>query len=54
MSRINYINDWEEWKKICAELQTDPYEHVDCGIDLGGGYTFDFEYIGDIPEKEEE
>jgi len=31
----------------------DPYEQVDFGIDKGGGNSIDYEYVGDIPEKEE-
>ncbi|GAG74968.1 unnamed protein product [marine sediment metagenome] len=51
MSKIHYITDWEDWEKFCALEDIDPYENVDHGFDLGGGNTFDIEYIGDLPEK---
>lgn len=53
MGKIHYITDWEDWKKFCTLEDIDPYENVDHSFDLGGGNTFDIEYIGDIPEKEE-
>ena len=48
-----YVVAWRAWKNLCAEHDIDPYEYVDFGIDEGGGNSTDFEYIGDIPEREE-
>jgi len=53
MSKTNYISDWNIWKELCEQNDVDPYEYVDFGIDEGGGNSKNFEYIGDIPEKEE-
>jgi len=48
------IRNWEEWVEFCKEHDEDPYEICDCSFDKGGGNTFDVEYIGDVPEREEE
>lgn len=48
------ISSWEEWKKLCIGWEIDPYKNFEFGEDLGGGDSRDYEYIGDIPEKEEE
>jgi len=53
MGSIHYVTNWEDWKEFCAEQNIDPYEHCDYGFDLGGGDSFDIEYIGDYPEREE-
>jgi len=47
------ISSWQEWKELCEEYGINPYENADFGIDLGGGNSRDFEYVGDVPEKEE-
>jgi len=49
----NYISNWETWKELCENIGIDPYECIDFGIDDRGGNSTDYEYIGDIPEKEE-
>lgn len=54
MGKTHYISDWEQWKKLCEYYGEDPHENVDLGFDLGGGKSRDFEYIGDIPEREED
>lgn len=46
------IYKWETWKELCEANDIDPYENVDFGIDKGGGNSKNFEYIGDIPERE--
>ncbi|MBA7690249.1 hypothetical protein ES703_98773 [subsurface metagenome] len=50
---IKYISDWETWKELCEQNDVDPYKFKDFGIDMGGGNSTDFEYIGDIPTEEE-
>ena len=52
MAKTNYITNWETWKELCQENDVDPYEYVNFGIDMGGGDSTDFEYIGDTPERE--
>jgi len=47
------INNWVEWKELCQYWNYDPYETIEFGIDKGGGNSTDFEYIGDVPEKDE-
>ena len=46
------ITNWETWKELCEQNDVDPYKFVDFGIDMGGGRSMDYEYIGDVPEKE--
>lgn len=48
------IANWEYWKELCLERGEDPYECVDVGIDKGGGSSEDYEYVGELPGKEEE
>jgi len=48
-----YISNWETWKELCLQNDVDPHENVDDGIDEGGGNSMNWEYFGDIPEKEE-
>lgn len=50
---VRYVIRWEDWRMLCEENGIDPYENMDFGIDEGGGNSSDFEYIGDVPEKEE-
>jgi len=50
--KIRTISRWDIWKKIGEIYNFDPYENVDFGMDTGGGNDIDFEYIGDIPEKD--
>ena len=50
--KTNYISNWETWKELCAQNDVDPYEFVDFGIDMGGGNSKNFEFIGNIPKKE--
>ena len=54
MGQTHYLNDWEAWKELCEFYNFDPYEGVELSVDEGGGNSSDFEYIGDIPEKEDE
>ena len=54
MAKTNYISNWQLWKELCRDQGIDPYENVDFGIDKGGGNSIDYEYIGDMPEKETE
>jgi hypothetical protein len=51
--KTKYITDWETWKKLCLQNNVDPYENVDFGIDEGGGNSMNWEYVGDVPDKEE-
>jgi len=46
------ISSWQEWKELCKRYDIDPYENADFGIDLGGGRSRDFEFVGDVPKKE--
>ncbi len=50
---VHYISYWETWKLFCEHYCYDPYKTVELGLGKGGGNTTDFEYVGDIPEKEE-
>ena len=52
--KTNYITNWETWKELCEENDIDPYVYANFGIDEGGGNSRDFEYIGEIPPREEE
>jgi len=45
------IHEWHDWVEICNIVGIDPYENSDCGLDIGGGDSMDWEYVGDIPEK---
>lgn len=47
------ITNWAEWKKFCDFYGEDPHEISDYGFDLGGGDSFDVEYIGDYPKEED-
>ena len=49
-----YITEWKRWKAMGELEGFDPYECKDYSIDLGGGNSVNWEYIGDIPEKETE
>jgi hypothetical protein len=51
--KATYISNWEVWREICTEWKVDPYEYRDLSIGTGGGNSIDYEYIGDIPDKEE-
>ena len=51
MGKTYYITNWEEWKGLCTQNNIDPYNNVDFSVDLGGGDSYNFEYIGDFPEK---
>jgi len=55
MKRKTYhtTSDWEVWKEFCERHGEDPYKTYDIGFDLGGGDSEDYEYTGDIPEREE-
>lgn len=44
---------WDEWFDFCEFYEEDPYEICDYSFDLGGGDTFDIEFKGDVPKKEE-
>jgi len=46
-------SDWNEWKEFCERCEEDPYETTEIGFDAGGGDSVDYEYIGDVPEREE-
>ena len=50
--KITCITNWETWKELCEQNDVDPYKFVDFGIDMGGGNSISYEFIGDIPEKE--
>ncbi len=47
-----YIAGWEKWKELCEHYSEDPYR-ADFSIDEGGGNSTDFEFIGNMPEREE-
>ena len=48
------ISNWEDWRKLCKEWHTDPYEETYFEIE-GGGVTFSaFKYVGDIPKRKEQ
>jgi len=49
-----YITNWQIWKELCWDWGIDPHENVDYSIDMGGGNSKNFEYTGDVPEKETE
>jgi len=51
--KITNITNFETWKMMGEHYDFDPYEQVDHSIDTGGGNSMDWEYTGDIPEKEE-
>lgn len=51
--KTHRISIWETWKALGEHYGFDPYKEVNHGIDKGGGNITDYEYIGDIPEKEE-
>lgn len=51
--KITYITNFETWKMMGEHYDFDPYENVDHSIDMGGGNSRDYEYTGDIPEKED-
>lgn len=53
MNETHKIYEWEVWQNLCLQYDIDPYENVDFGIDQGGGNSENFEYMGDIPEREE-
>lgn len=53
MAKTNYISNWQIWKELCWDWDIDPYENGDFSIDEGGGNSINYEYIGDIPKKEE-
>ena len=48
------ITDWKEWIDFCQFYDEDPREISDYGFDLGGGDSFDIEFIGEIPKEEED
>lgn len=50
----HYIVEWREWEELCFEHGLNPLGQIEFGIDEGGGNSTDFEYIGDMPEKENE
>jgi len=50
--KTTIIATWETWKRVCEERGIDPWEEIEFSIDEGGGNSRDFEYIGDVPEKE--
>jgi hypothetical protein len=54
MKTKHLISNWEIWKELCSSWKIDPYENIEWGEDRGGGDSMTWEYIGDIPEKEEE
>ena len=47
------INNWKEWTELCQYWGYDPYQVVEFGLDQGGGNSIDYEYTGEVPEKEE-
>lgn len=49
----HYINNWKTWKRLCDYYNIDPYENFEFSIAGVDGNSTDFEYTGDIPEKEE-
>jgi len=51
--KITHITNFKTWKMMGEHYGFDPYEQVDFSIDKGGGNSIDYEYTGDIPEKEE-
>lgn len=53
IGRTHKIYNWQEWKELCDQYNIDPYRNADFGIDKGGGDSIDFEYEGDVPEREE-
>lgn len=53
--KITHITNFETWKKMGEHYGFDPYEQVDFSIDMGGGgNSIDYEFCGDLPEKEDE
>ena len=51
--KLTYITTWSTWVKLSENYNFDPYKEVEFSIDRGGGNSIDYEYTGDVPEKEE-
>ena len=51
-SKSYTINDWDRWVELCSERDINPREEVEFGLDIGGGDSIDFEYIGEIPTED--
>lgn len=49
-----YIPDWKTWESLGEHYDFDPYKEVEFSIDLGGGNSKDYEYVGDVPKKDDE
>lgn len=53
------IRDWNLWQTLCKRYNIDPYEYVDFSVgvpshrQITGGESIDYEYVGEVPEKEE-
>lgn len=54
MSKLQLVNNWETWVDLCDSYDVNPYLNMEFGIDLGGGNSKDWEYVGEIPNKEED
>lgn len=50
----HYVTSWKLWKEMGKHYGFDPYKEVDHSIDIGGGNSTDFEYVGTPPKKEED
>lgn len=55
MKTKHLISSWKKWEELCGYWKIDPYKNVEHGEDRGkgGGDSIMYEYIGDIPKKEE-
>lgn len=50
----HYVTSWALWKEMGKYYGFDPYKNVKFKLSRGGGNSTDFEYIREIPEKEED
>ena len=51
--KTRLITRWTKWVYFSELHNFDPYKQLDFSIDIGGGNTIDYEYSGDVPEREE-
>ena len=51
--KLTYITTWSTWVILSEFHNFDPYKELDFSPDRGGGNSIDYEYTGDVPEKEE-
>jgi len=50
------IYDWGLWEELCRHYNINPRKYTDFSVgcrQITGGESLDYEYIGEVPEKEE-